>query len=185
MLAEGCYWGVPKRWGLGESSKGTPYFFVECDVSHIAVDSRYDALPAPELRTLWFYLSDAAMDRSALSLKSLGFNGDFTDPQIGDEARKGIDLVCKHELYDGTNRDKWNLAADQSTFKHKAPSTDQIARVNALYRAAGGGAPTPPASKAPQPTPAQAAPVQPEPTVPVGVTTAPAPAPPTGDDIPF
>jgi hypothetical protein len=154
LFEQGRYYAVPGNMGTGQSSKGTPYFWVEFNPSHRSVDGSWQPTDSGENRTLYFYLSDAAFAFSQAKLDRLGFNGDFERPVLGTEQAKGFEVDCVHEVYDGSTREKWDLPG--TGVNHEPTTPDVIRRLNAMYRQAKGpnGGAKRPAGK---PTPAKPA----------------------------
>ena len=149
-LDKGYYWGKVKEFGTAESDKGTPYFFLTCEIVAVRVGQEYIDI-APEERTVFIYLSDAAMQYSAPKLISIGFNGNFAAPDIGEDAKtNGVMLENEPETFDGKLREKWQLYT-QRGIEHKPLDNAGNRRLNALYKNEIAKGPVAPA---PTPTPA-------------------------------
>lgn len=88
-------------------SKGKEVMVVEFKIMHVAVGDQWQPCPDPPTRSIWMYLTDAAREHTDKKLVALGFNGDFENPTF---AETRPNLVCRHETYNGTVRDKWELA---------------------------------------------------------------------------
>jgi hypothetical protein len=107
-----------------------------------------------------FWLSEKAFERSQRQLTSLGFNGDFENPQFS--ATGPFVLSLRHEMYKDKLQPQWNLASGADR-----PDPAKLAIVSQRFKAASrtsSGPPpaprvptTPPAPPAPKPKP-QAAP---------------------------
>ncbi|KKM60825.1 hypothetical protein LCGC14_1537890 [marine sediment metagenome] len=87
--------------------KGKEVMAVEFKIMHVANGDKWEPCPDPPTRSLWMSFTDAARPYTDKKLMALGFNGDFENPQFT-ETRPN--LVCRHETYNGTVRDKWELA---------------------------------------------------------------------------
>lgn len=160
MFAPGTYWLDHVTCGVGESDKGTPYFWIEGDVAQTADGQQ---VLHPERRTIFAYLSDAARGYTMNKLERLGFNGDFENPALSViEADGGIWAECRHEVYEGSPREKWELPG--GSIRHAALDADMIRKLNAIWRSrhqqpaapARPAASKPPAAK-PPPSPSKAA----------------------------
>lgn len=153
-MDQGNYWGVPKEWGTGKSEKKqTPYFFITFSIAHMKVAGGWKEI-APAERTVYFYLTDAAIGIAHEALSLHGFNGDFGNPEFGQEFEQGLELYCKHEAYDGKTKERWSFSRHR-TIEHKALDANEIRRLNAIYKhmnkTSGGNGPGPSA-----PTPKKA-----------------------------
>lgn len=132
-LDKGYYWGNIIDFGTAKTEKGTPYFYLTCNVVSVWCGANYVDIPVVE-RTVFIYLSDAAMEYSAPKLASIGFNGDFASPDIGDDAKDdGVRLENDPETYEGKEREKWQLHTKRA-LEHKPVDNNEIRRLNALYR---------------------------------------------------
>lgn len=185
LLQPGNYFGRLVKWGTGTSKeKGTPYIFLDFDVTHFAENNEWTDISSqssvsPARRTINLYLSDNAWPFTKEKLERLGFNGSFDDESMdfGDEPKtKGVELYVKHDEYDGKTREKWDLTGGGG-FEHTPPAKDVTRKYAAKWRAETGSKPTgkPAAPKAPS------KPRQPEPAA-AGVG---AESGPSKDDIPF
>lgn len=112
----GAYVGEIINQGLGESKTGTPYFFLKVKVLGTPDDNSYVPAAQQYERTVYFYLSEKAMEGTVENLKSLGFDGkslaqlDTDHPQAISFIGNQQDLYCNHEEYNGEWREKWNLS---------------------------------------------------------------------------
>lgn len=145
QASEGDYHGSIIKTGVGESSqKGTPYIFVECDVTHIADDSAergWRLIESPFKRTVYMYLSDEAWPYTELKLEQLQFNGDFTNPafEVG-----GVPLTCKFEQYQGKNKERWDITYSGGGGEHKGVTSDVLRTLNAKWKQTHQAAPAAP-----------------------------------------
>lgn len=117
---------------------GTPYIFTEWQVEGVDFP-----------RTVFTYLSDASFEKGMQKLESIGFNGDFGDP---DCTVKVNDLICRHETWEGRVRDKWEFANWGGGIKHSDASKNTVRLMNQKYKkAAKPDASAAPAGKKPAP----------------------------------
>lgn len=135
MFDEGNYWGRVIEVGTGVSNnvKKTPYIYLICEISQQEVNDEWRSLTSLQTRTIWVYVSDSAMPYSAPKLVAIGFNGDFSKPDVGDEAKKGLVLECSHDVWDGRPKERWDLPG-RSQLEHKEVTPDTVRRLNALYK---------------------------------------------------
>jgi hypothetical protein len=133
MYQPGTYWMGELRLGTAESDKGTPYFFIEGRITHMANGDKTEEVPNPDQRTIFMYLSDKAYPYTVDKLDALGFNGDFGKPALAPEHMAGIWVTCKHETYDGKLKERFELPG--GGIEHKAVTADAIRKINAMYRA--------------------------------------------------
>ena len=135
-------------------------------------------LPAPvseEERRVYVSLSDGAWPYSERKLTSLGFNGDFDNPEFSEAiATDGVDLMCKVGEFKGKSQEKWELAGWASDIEPAAE--DKVKRLNARWNATASKAqsPTPSPAKSQPPaeaTPASSIPAPPPPAPPSAATT--------------
>ena len=109
MTAPGTYEGKIIAHGLVKSgNKGTPGLDVRCEVATGGEGKKVVTT------TLW--LSHAALKRSKSILGGLGFSGRIMtlDPRShGHVSLAGtlVNLKCEIETYEGTEREKWEIAA--------------------------------------------------------------------------
>lgn len=88
------------------------------------------------------------LQRSADQLQRLGFNGDFENPDFGNEVKTtGTTLRMKWGQYNGQPQEDWSLGFVQE----KAP-TNVLSNLNRQYRAVAGAQPRPASAKPPAPT---------------------------------
>lgn len=179
MFQPGIYLGSNSRGEMDEQGeKKTPCMVVTFMVAHVAGDNgEWVAIPTPEPRDVYLYLSDKAWPYSCKKLTSLGFNGNFTQPEFTAPTDDGwIQLVCKHEEYRGTMRERWDLAGNGP--ERTAPAADELRRLAAKFKNDQGGY-----HESPKPAPAPSRQPVPE-TVPPNQDDDP-PPPPNEDEIPF
>lgn len=175
-LIEGNYWGVLVS-GVTclSQSKKSPQIMVTFSITHADDGNGGWTQIQPTERNIYLSLTDAARPYSEDKLEALGFNGDFANPGFSQDATtKGVGLLCKREIYNGKDREKWDLASWGVKETELAPS-DIVRMLNAQWRqrkqqaapAGKPGVPTSPPAAAPRA--AQSAPANT----------------PSGDDIPF
>ena len=132
MTEPGLYEGKIIAHGLVKSgNKGTPGLDVRCEVAIPALtDQQPEAVgsapwdvasapapaPARKVVTTTLWLSPAAIKRSKSILGGLGFSGRIMtlDPRShGHVSLAGtlVNLKCEVETYEGTEREKWEIAA--------------------------------------------------------------------------
>ena len=179
MFAPGNYGGPIERIGTGESKNGTPYLFIEVNVSFTASGGEWVAVGMAEKRTAYLYLSDNAFENTEKKLMALGFNGDFNNPMLSPDAHAFVELECKHETYEGVLREKWNIPG--GAFEHSPITGDSVRNLNAKWRAKHA-----PPKAAPRPVapPKKAAPAAAA-TPTANDNAMAAQAPPSDDEVPF
>lgn len=142
MLTPGLYWMVEPELITGESTseKKTPYLAIKGRLTHERTPDGVNLpLSSPPERTIFLYLSSDAFAYTVERLEPLGFNGDFASPRLDDQHMRGLWAECTYELYDGKNRERWNVPGGGRSFTPKAAGTDTIRRLNAMYRNRAGG----------------------------------------------
>lgn len=152
MFDPGTYWMATPKMGLGESKNGTPYIYIEGDITHQANGSEHQPVVSPATRTVKLYVSDAAAPFTFDKLEKLGFNGDLKNPRLSDQNAEGIWVQCDHETYEEKQKERWNLPG--GAMEHKTPTSDAIRKINAMYAARKGKATAPksaPKTKPPEP----------------------------------
>lgn len=122
MIEPGRYIGTLQMVGVSESRNGTPFVYGEYAVT---------ADDEPVMRTVRFYLSDAAWETSKVKLETVGFNGDFSAPAF---TQQETELACTHDEYQGKVRERWELASWGG--KDPAPET-VIEKLNAKWKRGG------------------------------------------------
>jgi hypothetical protein len=153
MFVPGRYWMASPAVGTAVSSKNKPYIFIEGDITHQRSGTDENGQPlweqvvAPQKRTVFLYLSDAAFNYTADKLDALGWNGDFKAPALSPENSGGIEAECVHEPYakDGESpqlREKWNLPGGGG-IDHKAADADVIRKLNAMWKQRKSSSPRP------------------------------------------
>jgi hypothetical protein len=116
---EGVYRCEVVSQGLGESSTGTPQFVIRVKV--LSELSGGEEVPVNSYeRTSYLYLSEKAIESSIKRLKVMGFAGTSfrqLDPNaqgFHDFSGTIIEMVCKHETYDGKDTEKWGVRISES-----------------------------------------------------------------------
>ncbi len=126
MYAEGNYEAKIIAHGLVKSgNKGTPGLELRCEV--VSNDRKVVTT------TLW--LSPAAILRSKALIGGLGFQGRIRqlDPRSGqafvDLSGTLIDLKCKHEDYNGTLQERWEMSGGGN----EPLPIDDFAKIDAAF----------------------------------------------------
>lgn len=132
MNPAGIYYGVPTEGVLCESNNKNPQFAVKFDVSKIANNGDWQDLPAPIERTVFVSLTDRAMEYSLDRLDKIGFNGDFSAPAF---ATDGVNLLCKHDTYNGKTLEKWEIYTEGSGPQIKPVDDSVLRTVQAKFNA--------------------------------------------------
>lgn len=130
LAEEGTYSGVCTDIGPDTSSKGSQMIDIVFEVSHIARSGEWDSLPKKFSRHVRIYLTDAAWPTSTRKLAALDFNGDFLAPAITQEP---VSLVCEHEDYKGTMKERWEFAGWGES-ERVPPSSDELRKLTARYK---------------------------------------------------
>lgn len=124
-------------------AKKTPAMAIGFNVTHLWDGKEWQAVAAPFERTTFLYLSDGAWPYTADKLADLQFNGDFQNPQIGDDP---FTVECRHEQYEGKTREKWELTGGGKFEAEPAPS-EVARRFSAKWRNERGAPKAPPPGK--------------------------------------
>lgn len=162
MMSAGTYFGHLVGNGVSETKNGTPFVWLEYDITYVMNDSTGQWEKCDRCkRSVDLYLSEKAMPFSNDKLNAIGFNGDFGNMQFDPQkTSEGTQLVCKHESgANGNMYEKWDFPFAGS--ERKPAGTDLIRQLNAKYRQY--QQPKPPQAK---PTPSQPLPAQDHPTAP-------------------
>lgn len=138
---QGVYIGRVVRQELGTSSKkGTPQFSVTFEIvdaldpggNPIGVTQTYE-------RSVFLYLTEKAMEIALDALKTLGFNKaslKFLDPNnVGfcDFTGKEVELYCKHEEYEGDERERWSINSPREAKVSKPVDSADLRKLDALF----------------------------------------------------
>lgn len=178
MLPEGSYLAQNPVGGMDtRGANNTPFMVVALDIVYGSRDGSWHELQEPAKRSLWLATTDGAWPYTEKKLRAMGFNGDFREPEFivpaDDNGAAWVEVICRHEEYEGKIREKWELAkwGDQD---RTPPADDVIRKLQAKWKQGDPGyseRPTPPDmphnDRAPQAPPEGA------------------PATPSGDDVPF
>jgi len=119
----GRYEGIVTDQGLTETKTGKPCFFLQFDVTaDLLPDGTKLALPPAHSfqRSIYQVITDKTIDFLMPDLERLGFSGNKLSQLvpdspgcqlfIGDE----VLLYCKHETYEGKEREQWSFAREAS-----------------------------------------------------------------------
>jgi len=110
MTPVGTYYGPLVKAETTQAGTGNPQIVVTFNVKLAWHDNEWHPVDIGE-RRLFMSLTDKARSYTADKLKTLGFNGQFGLPRFSNEAmNEGVQLQCRHEMYAGTNRERWELA---------------------------------------------------------------------------
>lgn len=122
--------------GQSESGKKTPYFALKFNIlARVENEQEYPVDPGE--RTVYLYLSEAALDMSVDVLSHLGYDKDslkFLDPsQQGffNFAGKTCDLWCKIEEYQGKEKEKWSVSMPRGPVA--PPDEKELRRLDSLF----------------------------------------------------
>ncbi len=97
-------------------------------------------------------------------LARIGFKGDFTTMEFDTEKSAGVELVLKHEEYQGKPKEKWSIGGG---YMPTQAAPDQARAYNAKWKAMFGAKPsTPPGRPAAPPPASRPAPPPPPPDAP-------------------
>lgn len=128
-MQPGDYYANVKEAVTTTAKNGNPQLAVKVEITHIAENGQWvDCINAE--RTIYLSLTDAAWPYTKAKLEVMKFNGDFDNPRFASE---GFSVVMTTETYEGKVREKWEVVWG-GVEKEKA-DTDQIRRLNALWRA--------------------------------------------------
>jgi hypothetical protein len=116
MLESARYLGRIKDYGIYQSTAGEQHrtVFIACELK-----GRYEAdgelVPCPpEQRTYFKAITKKTIAWLLADLKSIGYDRagfQYLDPEVPDAVDlfdRGIDLVCDHETYQGSTRERWS-----------------------------------------------------------------------------
>lgn len=137
---EGNYYGTVARGVTTKSQKGHPQIAVAFNVTHQAVGDKWVELSEDFERSMFLSLHANAKGYSQEKLRILDFNGDFDEPEF---TKEGVALTCRHEMYEGKSRERWELTAYQGgDFNPEKTDGETIRTLNAWWAATRGGKPT-------------------------------------------
>lgn len=178
MFSPGTYHGVVREITPSVTKqKQSPQMSIKVEVQFRANGSSWEAVDSAE-RWIHLSMSGRAAEYTMRKLDAIGFNGDFNDPKVSADAMSdnaGIDLICKHETYNGKPQERFELPFDD--FEPTPLDATGIRQMNELWRQRNCGAATVAAKPKPRPS---APPSRPPPAPP-------APEPDSGiaDPVPF
>ena len=141
MTPAGKYWGFIQKDGVATQnarSTGTPQLVIPVRLTHRANNADWvDLEDGPIDCSLYMSLTDRAWPYTEKKLKALEFGGNFADPVFGaDVISKGIGLTCRHETYQGTARERWELSDWGSAAE--ATGSEAVRTLNARWKATAG-----------------------------------------------
>ena len=150
VFSQGVYTGVVKEAVLTESSTGTPTVAVKFTVTHFG-DGEKEAVPRELDRTAYHYITEKSVEFTAKALRSLGYEGDNFRGLEEPGCLVGVDglFYCKHEVYNGEEKEKWSIASGGGESEIKPLDQAKARKLDALFGKALASAPkrvgTPPA----------------------------------------
>lgn len=144
MIEAGTYFALLKGGITTTAKTGTPQVELSISVTHSATEDAWKEFDAPQDRTIYLFLSEAAFKYTKANLESLAFNGDFANMKFGTKfTEEGLEVECQHEEYQGKVREKWNLPGGAREVK--PASADIMRKLNAQWKSQ--SQPKPPAGK--------------------------------------
>jgi len=127
---KGTYIGVLTGCGVSTTEKkATPFFYLTFNVVQKVESNKQRVNIEPFSRDVILYLSDDAYPYASENLQSIGFNGNFSNPEFSEEKlTSGITLLCNHEPgIDDSSKlyERWTLArwVKSGLKKDPAPQT--------------------------------------------------------------
>jgi hypothetical protein len=162
LLEEGQYYGKLIDIGTDQlnTENRTPFVYVSWEVTHRAVDGKWQRIAPAHRESRWFTTEKAepyTMDR----LARLGFNGDFDKPAFTAEPNPqtdGVELSCRQTYRDNKAYEQWDLAGGQSRDREAwTPESKRLFKAKYKTRLASeskpsGLPPAPPAKRKPSST---------------------------------
>lgn len=153
MKEKGTYFGKLQSGIVGQAKTGSPQMCIEFTVTHIlGADGQWQGCDE-FVRTVFMPMTDNAWPYAVEKLERLGFDGNFKTPGFSDAAQaEGVELLCRHESYEGRSVEKWDLAGGGS-YVPKPAGDDAVRRLAEKWKMrakpAGGPPPkTPPTAPA-------------------------------------
>lgn len=139
MKQPGSYFGVLVEAGLDtlNNEKKTPFMYLVFDVTHIAENGEWSALPESFKKDVRFFLSEKAWEYTQRDLEKLGFDGNFDDPKFNAAMyADGIELMCQHEVgQDNKLREAWSVSGTGGgTKERKAPEKTIVRDLSAKWK---------------------------------------------------
>lgn len=138
----GAYTGRVVRQSLGVSKNDKPQFTLTCQIIE-GVDQFGSVYPVEQSyeRTIYIYFSDSpkGMEIVLKQLAVLGFDKTslkFLSPDTPgfvDFTGQDVPLYCKHEEYEGEEREKWSISTPRDTPATKPVDSSAIRKLDALY----------------------------------------------------
>lgn len=114
QMQPGNYLGQLVKGIVSESQGGKPQAAITFNVTHAAVDGQWQEIEHTE-RMLYLSMAGGAKPYTKKKLQTLGYESVENvdgEPRIrfaaSDEA---VELVCKHEPYNGETKERWDLAS--------------------------------------------------------------------------
>lgn len=141
MNQAGLYYAEFVSGEVVEAGTGSLQLCLDVSVTHVDDGAGgWAGIEERLARTIYVSLSDKAMKYSRSKLQKIGFLGDFGNPMF---SKPGFEVECKHEMYDGELREKWELPHDGERI---AANDGAISLLNAKWakdNAPPSGRPTP------------------------------------------
>ena len=130
MLDQGFYAGIKKSIGMDTSKSGTALIDIVFTVTLHSVGGKWVPIDPVE-KHVRIYLSEAAWASSQQKLDHIGFNGDFTTPDITSE---WVNLECQHQMYENKKQEKIELSGWGTQRERVVPNNDALRKLTARYQ---------------------------------------------------
>lgn len=162
--------------GEARNEKRTPYIALVFEITHRAVGQNWEPFAAEYPAKINWWLTDGAWPYTSKKLQAVGFNGDFTNPDVSMEFKSdGHALTC---TMNANGYPEYDLPEVASGGEPQPLTTDTARKLTARYRTDAA------ASKVPGGAP-KAPPAAPAPTAPVDLSPEPPALDENGNEIPF
>ncbi len=137
---------------LGESKNGIPQFAVKASVDYSKSASGEEFDCPGGTATIYFYFSGGAIEYAARDLKALGYTGRGFG-KLAEHNFIGVkfDGYCKHEAYNGEQREKWMVSQGSAPLEMKPIAADKLRKLDAQFGKYFEGAPQAPLVSQPRP----------------------------------
>ncbi|MGI9507628.1 MAG: hypothetical protein ACR2RE_31700 [Geminicoccaceae bacterium] len=141
---------------FSETSNGNPQFVLSFRLLGMYDPTRPGELMVcqSEERSIFRAITDKTIDYWIEDLKSLGFDGgnfsclDPSDRSHYSFADLEVDVQCRHETYEGQERERWSLSREGGSLQLKPLEAQGLRKLDALFGKKLGK----PAASSPQPT---------------------------------
>ena len=128
-IQPGNYYGRLAEAGMDtlNNEKQTMFMYLTFSVTNVFINGAWQDIE-PVNRDVKLFMSDKARPYTERTLETLGFNGDFENPQFKPELHNGTELVCTHNAPpNGKEYEEWNLSGGQR--ERTAPNKDKLKRL--------------------------------------------------------